>query len=136
MQKKYKFLTHDCVLAGSRRLYRIRAVRDFGDVRVGDLGGYIESEAHLSHEGDCWVYDIAEVYGPGAVVRGNARVRGAAWVLGCVEGNATVDDRVIVAQGACIGGREIWLYDEIARAERPQRQLRPAQSLCRVAVCG
>ena len=77
MQKKYEFLTHDCVLAGSRRLYRIRAVRDFGDVRVGDLGGYIESEAHLSHEGDCWVYDIAEVYGPGAVVRGNARVRGA-----------------------------------------------------------
>ena len=35
MQKKYEFLAHDCVMAGTRRLFRIRAVRDFGDVRRG-----------------------------------------------------------------------------------------------------
>jgi hypothetical protein len=130
MQKKYEFVAHDWVLAGARRLFRIRAVRDFGDVRRGDLGGYIESEAHLSHDGNCWVYDVAQVYGPGAAVRGNARVRGQAWVLGCVEDDAIVDDLVIVAQGARIGDREIWLYNEIARAAQPERQLRAVRAHC------
>jgi hypothetical protein len=86
--------------------------------------------AHLSHDGNCWVYDVTQVYGPGAVVRGNARVRGLAWVLGCVEDDAIVDDLVIVAQGARIGDREIWLYDEIARGARPERELRPARAHC------
>jgi len=106
-------------------VYRIRAVRDFGDVRRNDLGGYIECEASLSHDGNAWVYDAAQVYGHGAVVRGNARVRGEAWVLGCVEDDAIVDDQVIVSQGARIGGREIWLYDEIARGIRPESVPQP-----------
>jgi hypothetical protein len=135
MQRKYEFVAHDWVLAGTRRLFRIRAVRDFGGVKRGDLGGYIESEANLLHEGDCWVADAAQVYGPGAVVRDNARVRGCAWVMGCVEDDAVVDDLSIVAEGATVGGREILLYDEIARTIEPERQLRPAQRLRRVAGC-
>jgi hypothetical protein len=126
MQKKYELLADDSVLAGTRQLYRIRALRDFGDVRKGDLGGFVESEDHLSHEGGCWVYDIAQVYGPGAVVRDNAKVRGEAWVLGCVEGDAIVDDLVIVAQGARVCGREILLYDEIARGIRPEGVMQPS----------
>jgi len=123
--QKYELMAHDWVTAGARRLFRIRAVRDFGDVRRGNVGGYIECEANLSHDGNAWVYDIAQVYGPGAVVRGNARVRGEAWVLGCVEDDAIVDDQVIVSQGARIGGREIWLYDEIARGLRPESVPQP-----------
>jgi NDP-sugar pyrophosphorylase family protein len=46
---------------------RIRALRSFGDVRVGDLGGYIESEKNLSQSGRCWVYDSS-------IVLDNARV--------------------------------------------------------------
>lgn len=126
MMKKYELLAHDWVLVGTRRLFRIRAVRDFAEVRRGYLGGYIECEANLCHSGNCWVYDVAQVYGPGAVVRGNARVRGEAWVLGCVEDDAIVDDQVIVSQGARIGGREIWLYDEIARGIRPESVPQPA----------
>src|ERR1700730_18471632 len=112
MQKKYELLTHDCVMVGERRLFRIRALRDFGKVKRGEIGGYLEREENLSHEGNSWVTDVAQVYGPGAVVRGNAQVRGEAWVLGCVEDDAIVDDLVIIAAGAHVGGREIWLYDE------------------------
>src|SRR6056300_436365 len=78
-------------------LRRIKALRDFGDVKKGDLGGYIESEENLSHDGDAWVYGNAWVYGD-AWVYGNARVSDNAlvyedaWVYGNakVYGNAEV----------------------------------------------
>ena len=38
-------------------LHRIRALRDFGDVKKGDLGGYVENDYNLSHEGNCWIYN-------------------------------------------------------------------------------
>ena len=128
MMKKYEMLASDCLSAGDRTVYRIRALRDFGDVRRGDLGGYIESEDNLCHAGNAWVYDAAQVYGPFAVVRDNGRVRGCAWVMGCVEDDAQVDDLAIVAEGARVGGREILLYDEIARARPAARTLRPVRA--------
>lgn len=33
-------------------LYRIIAIKDFGNVLKGDLGGWIESEKNLTHNGD------------------------------------------------------------------------------------
>lgn len=68
--KKYK---HRIAIAGVLNLYRIQALIDFGDVKAGDIGGYVQSEANLSHEGDAWVYDNAEVFGH-ARVFGNAKV--------------------------------------------------------------
>ena len=50
-----------------RGLFQIKALEDFGDVKAGDLCGYIESEKNLSQEGLCWV-------------SGNAQVSGNAWV--------------------------------------------------------
>lgn len=44
-------------------MHRIRAVRDFGDVRAGDLGGWIEKEENLSHDGEAWVGGEAQVTG-------------------------------------------------------------------------
>ena len=41
------------------------ACKDFGNIKKGDFGGYVESEKNLSHEGNCWVYDGAKVYGDG-----------------------------------------------------------------------
>lgn len=58
-------------------LHRIRAVAEFGLVKVGDLGGWIEKEENLSHEGKAWVYGNAEVYG-NAKVYGDAEVYGDA----------------------------------------------------------
>ena len=77
-------------------LHRIRAVVDilkYG-IKAGDLGGYIEKESNLSHEGNCWVYGTARVCG-NAVVYGNAEVRGNAEVCGnarvcvCVDRKST-----------------------------------------------
>jgi hypothetical protein len=48
--------------------------------------------------------------------------------MGRVEDDAIVDDLAIVAEGARVGGREILLYDEIARAQPPERILRPARA--------
>lgn len=66
--KKYKLIKSDV-----RGLYRIKALRDFGDVKKGDIGGYVESERNLSHGGICWIYGLVLVCGD-ACVYGHARV--------------------------------------------------------------
>ena len=48
-------------------LHRIRAVAEFGLVKIGDLGGWIEKEENLSHEGKAWVWGDAEVCGDAKV---------------------------------------------------------------------
>ena len=76
MIKKYEFTEEIKVICG-RKLHRIRAIRNFGNVKADDLGGFIEKEENLSHEGNCWVrddvtvYDNARIFGR-AVIRGNA----------------------------------------------------------------
>ena len=117
MEKKYEFITGDSVQAGQRRLFRIRALRDFGRIRRGDVGGYIECEANLAHEGDGWVADVAQVYGPHGCVRGNGRVSGEAWVLGQVDGDAQICDLAVIGEGAHVGGRTIVCGDDIVRGE-------------------
>ena len=72
-------------------LRRIRAVTAFGVVEAGDIGGWIEKEENLSHDGSAWVHSSAWVYGD-ARVYGDAEVCGDAWVYGDarVHGNARV----------------------------------------------
>ena len=88
-------------------LHRIRAVAEFGLVKVGDLGGWIEKEENLSHEGKAWVWGNAEVCG-NAKVWGNAKVCGNAEVWGNAEvcGNAKVfSARHVLVIGA-MGSRD------------------------------
>ena len=40
---KYKLLLEDTKIVGDQTLYRIQALKDFGNVKAGDLGGYIGS---------------------------------------------------------------------------------------------
>lgn len=61
-------------------LHRIRAIAEFGLVKIGDLGGWIEKEENLSHEGKAWVWGNAEVWG-NAKVCGDAKVFSASHVL-------------------------------------------------------
>ena len=76
--KKYK-LTDDTKLVFGRTLHRIVALRDFGNVKKGDKGGWIEKEDNLSHEGSCWVYDNAQVF-DNAQVSDNSYVGGNAQI--------------------------------------------------------
>ena len=74
-------------------LHRIEATEDFGNVKKGDKGGWIEKEGNLSQNGDAWVRGDAKVDG-NANVYGNANVCGDAKVYGnaLVCGNAEVQD--------------------------------------------
>ena len=72
--KKYELLKDDTKEVSGHTLYRIKALRDFGNVEKGDLGGYIESENNLSHYGNAWVFGDANVYG-NAEVYGNAVIK-------------------------------------------------------------
>lgn len=89
MMKKYE-LTKEFIEHCGRRLFRIRALIDFGNVKAGDLGGYVEKEENLSQEGNAWIYGNAKVY-DNAKVFGNAEVCDNADVLG----NAEVCDGVV-----------------------------------------
>ena len=83
---KFKLTTETKVFLG-RTLYRIEAIIDFGMVKAGEKGGFVEADKNLSQEGDAWVSGNAWVYGDARVygsawVYGNARVYGSAWVFG------------------------------------------------------
>lgn len=107
MDKKYKLIKSDI-----KGLYRVKALRNFGDVKKGDIGGYVQSEDNLSHEGYCWVYDNAKIYNEAriygnaqisdyAVIQDNARIYGDSqiWDYAVIDGNARI-----------YGDSEVWDY--------------------------
>ena len=98
MEKKYK-LTEETINVGGTALYRIEALRDFGDVKKGSKGGFIEKEDNLSQSGDCWVFYDAMVCDK-AMVYNNAKVYDNA----LVHDNAIVSNNVIVCDNAVVGG--------------------------------
>lgn len=139
MEKKYELIKDDTLSWNSLEgepitLYRIRALKDFycstkedslfdNYINKGDLGGYIEKEENLSHEGGCWVYHNARVYGDAkvlenahvynlanvfgnAVVKGYSRLLGSAYVYGnaVISGQSELDGRVSVGDNSKISG--------------------------------
>ncbi len=106
--KKYK-LTDETSPLGNMR--RIKALRDFADVKKGDLGGFVESEDNLSQYGDCWIYDDAKAIGHSKVIdnaqiRENAVIRDFASVgdRSIVRGKAMVTDIVMIRDNAIVEG--------------------------------
>ena len=108
--KKYELTSETKVINGVE-LHRIKALKSFGNIKEGDLGGWIESEKNLSQDGDAWVGGNAKVCGNAwvgynarvdrdATVRGNATVSGNAKV----RGNATISGDAIVSGNATISG--------------------------------
>ena len=117
MKKKYELIPSD--IDG---LFRVKALRNFANVKKGDIGGYVKSENNLSHDGHCWVYDNAvvrnnaQVYG-NAVVRGNARVYGNALVCdkAHVYDNAVVCGIASVRDNAVVCGNAFVCDDAVVR---------------------
>jgi len=113
MSDKYK-LTNETKEASSIKLFRIQALRSFGYINAGDLGGWVEGVKNLSQEGDAWVSGDAWVFGD-AQVRGNAQVFGDAWVSGDawvfgdaqVHGNAQVFGDARVSRNAQVFGNAL-----------------------------
>lgn len=122
METKYKFIDEREIGYGIV-LHRIQAVRDFGDVKCGDIGGWIQSEENLSHDGDCWVSDEAMVYNNAqvcddavvsqnamvydtALVCKSAKVYGKPYIYGnaTISGNARVFDEAVIFGDAWVKG--------------------------------
>ena len=57
--RKYE-ITDITIEFEERTLYRIRALKNFRNVKAGDLGGWVSGKHNLSQEGDCWIYDEAK----------------------------------------------------------------------------
>lgn len=116
MGKKYR-LTEETKEYNGIILHRIQAARDFRDVKAGDLGGWIESEENLSHDGNCWVYKNAKAYqnawicgdawvGGNTFIYGNAKVCGNAKIYGNAQvyENSLIYDNAQVCEDASVYG--------------------------------
>lgn len=100
MNKKY-ILTDETRLVEGRTLHRIKALRDFDGgfikVKAGELGGWIQCEENLSHEGTAWVFDNACIMDSGKIVN-SAKVYNTA----IVRDKAVVADTALVSEHALI----------------------------------
>ena len=103
--KKFELTTEFITNAFGKKLFRIKALVEFGDVKAGELGGYVEKEENVSQDGNAWVSGDARVYG-NAWVHGNAKVYDDAWVHGNakVYGNAEVYGDTEVSGDAWVSG--------------------------------
>ncbi|MCI9626495.1 MAG: hypothetical protein HFI90_06905 [Clostridia bacterium] len=114
MSKKYEFTGETKDIYGVT-VHQIRALRDFGDVKAGDIGGWIESEENLSHNGTAWVYGNGVVCDSGrvcnnGVVCDSGRVcnNGVVCDSGRVYGNGVVCGKMQVENN-----RQILMVDYI-----------------------
>ena len=55
--KKYE-LTDITIEYYGRTLHWIKALKKFGNVKKGDIGGFVESEDNLSQTGSCWAFEF------------------------------------------------------------------------------
>lgn len=120
MCKKYELLENDTIInEEGKKLYRIKALKQlngyydvdkgYRSVNVGDLGGYIERETNLSHEGNCWIYDKAQSFDEArvrdnAIMACNSKICNKATILNMAKAfdNALICDRSVVADMSLI----------------------------------
>ena len=99
MAKKFELTAEFATNIFGKKLFRIKALMAFGDVKEGELGGYVEKEENLDHDGDAWVSGNARVYGD-AWVSGDAQVYGDAWVYGDAQVSGDADYATIKGFGS------------------------------------
>lgn len=95
-------------------LHRIKALRNFNDIKAGCLGAWVEKEENLSHDGNAWASKGSKLYGncrisENAEVIENGEVYGNAQVSGNAEiyGNAKVFDNAQVSGDAVVSGNAV-----------------------------
>ena len=101
---KYR-ITDEQTIFNDRVLRRIQAIQNFGNIKEGDLGGWVQGEWNLSQEGECWIWKNGMVFDK-AKVRGNAKIldRGIVMNSAIVEDNAYVYANAKVAGNAIVSG--------------------------------
>ena len=84
MKKKYELVLEASTNYAGHKLFRVRALRSFGNVKEGEVGGYIEKEENLSHSGNSWVAGNAMVLENARVIM-DAKVGGNSFISGNTE---------------------------------------------------
>lgn len=108
---KYTLDKTDSITHNDITLYRIKALKPFGNVKMGDKGGYMENYGNLSHDGNCWVTEDA-IVSENATVYGNALIGGSSEITGNskvfgnakVYGNSQISGYAQVAENAEVFG--------------------------------
>lgn len=106
-EKKFKLREDLTMTYNGHKLYRIELLRDFRNLKKGDLGGWVENEKNLSQKGNCWIYHEAMVYG-------NARVCGNAIITNNsqIYDNAQIFDDVTIFDNVKVFGNSK-IYDNV-----------------------
>jgi NDP-sugar pyrophosphorylase family protein len=104
LDEKYE-LTDEKIIHQGVALYRIRALKSFGAIAAGELGGLIAREGNLSHFGNAWISGNARISGD-AWISGYAQISGNAWISGdaWISGNARISGDAWISGYAQISG--------------------------------
>lgn len=95
---KYKILDKSMSIGG-HTYYQIQAIKDFGNVKAGDLGGWVEDKKCLSQEGNCWVCPQSFIEKNGRVYDNAQIIRSSVENFGMVSGDAVVEDSYVRRHG-------------------------------------
>lgn len=98
--KKYELTNYTKVYDG-QTLYRIRALKDFGGVKAGEIGGYVAGEHNLSQYKNSWIKSDSMVFNL-AYVGDNALVSNS-----IMYGNAKAIENSRVIQTTMYGDSQI-----------------------------
>ena len=118
--KKYEIDKSTEIFFNNNILYRIKALKDFADIKAGDYGGYVSWEKNLSQDDNCWIYDDAKVMGAAqvidnAIVKDNAIVNDYAIIKNnaVVKNKASIKGHAIIANQATVSSRAFILNNVI-----------------------
>ena len=103
--KKYELIKESKTYFAGREIFRIRALKDFGNVKTGDIGGWVCSYDNLSQKGDCWIYDDAKCL-DNAKMFDDAKMYDSSMMLGSAKmyDNAVMSDSSIMCDNAVVCG--------------------------------
>ena len=115
MEKKYR-LTDETIEFNGVKLYRIEALKNFGCVKKGDKGGFVQSEKNLSQLENCWIFDDSKAIGNSyvyqnavllrnSIICDNAFATGFSWIFGhsivCEKATITHNARIYFNSVIC-----------------------------------
>ena len=111
--KRYEILKNDSIDYKDKKLYRIKAIEDFGDIKKDEIGGYIEKYDNLIHtdnDDSSWVYHDSKVY-DNAVIKESSRIFDCVEIFGnskvigsVIRGNSKIYENAIIKNSSMIRG--------------------------------
>jgi len=132
---KYEILEQAHQLPDGRKVYRIKAVRDFGNVKKGEIGGFVEADDNLSHDGLCWIANDAMALGRSrisgdALLRDRARIGDRVMLTDhCIVQDDARLSEFVFAYGHCTIGAQSMLAGAVTVRDHTLILCRPRYSV-------